>query len=110
MSIFGAILASNLFMLWTSENVIEAWMEFTEAKPCSAKKALYLELMLQLALYLFMSISFVDWSGLLIVLAGYYLDAKRWNFLLMVRARAPGAAAPAIHPQCASIRRERHGC
>jgi len=82
-SIFGAILASNLFTLWTSENVIEAWMEFTEAKMFTAKKALYLELMLQLALYLFMSISLVDWSGLLIVLAGYYLDAKRWNFLLM---------------------------
>lgn len=26
---------------------------------------------------------YVDWSGLLIVLAAYYLDAKRWNFLLM---------------------------
>ena len=37
----------------------------------------------QLTLYLFMTISVVDWSGLLIVLAGYYLDAKRWNFLLM---------------------------
>lgn len=82
-SIFGAILASELFKLWASENVIEAWMEFTEAKLVSAKKALYLELMLQLALYLFMSISTVDWSALLIVLAAYYLDAKRWNFLLM---------------------------
>ena len=129
-SIFGAVLASNLFTLWTSENVIEAWMEFLEAKLFSAKKgacapresclaarrgwpaclqssspcllsrrrpvcaclsiacvlsfaALYLELMLQLTLYLFMSISTVDWSGLLIVLAAYYLDAKRWNFLLM---------------------------
>ena len=82
-SIFGALLASNLFTLWTSENIVEAWMEFVEARLLSAKKALYLELMLQLTLYLFMSISDVDWSGLLIVLAGYYLDAKRWNFLLM---------------------------
>ena len=82
-SIFGAILASNLFALWTSENVVEAWMEFLEAKLFSAKKALYIELMLQLMLYLFMSIAVVDWSGLLIVLAAYYLDAKRWNFLLM---------------------------
>ena len=45
----------------------------------------------QLTLYLFMSISFVDWSGLLIVLAGYYLDQKRWNFLLMVRVLALAA-------------------
>ena len=58
-------------------------MEFVEARLLSAKKALYLELMLQLTLYLFMCISAVDWSGLLIVLAAYYLDAKRWNFLLM---------------------------
>ena len=54
-----------------------------EAKLLSAKKALYLELMAQLILYLLMSIDTVDWSALLIVLAAYYLDAKRWNFLLM---------------------------
>ena len=67
----------------SSEHIVEAWMEFVEARLFSAKKALYLELMAQLFLYLLMSISIVDWSALLIVLAGYYLDAKRWNFLLM---------------------------
>ena len=35
-SIFGAILASNLFTLWSSENVVEAWMEFQEAKRARA--------------------------------------------------------------------------
>ena len=34
-------------------------------------------------LYLFLTIAEVDWSGLLIVLAGFYLDAKNKNFLLM---------------------------
>lgn len=82
-SLFGAILAANLFNLWNAENVVEAWMEFTEARLLSAKKALYLELMFQLALYLFLIIDEVDWSALLIVLAGFYLDAKNKNFLLM---------------------------
>ena len=48
-SLAGAILVVHLFTLWKADNVIEAWMEFTEAKLLSAKKALYLELMLQLA-------------------------------------------------------------
>ena len=82
-SLFGALLVSNLFTLWDPHNVIEAWMEFSEAELFSFKKALYLELMLQLGLYLFMVIATVDWSGLLIVLAAFYLDAKNRNFMLM---------------------------
>ena len=38
-SIFGALLVSNLFSLWSPENVSEAWAEFMEAKLFSAKKA-----------------------------------------------------------------------
>ena len=82
-SIFGALLISTLFNLWNAENVAEAWMEFEEARLLSFKKALYLELMLQLSLYLLMIIAAVDWSALLIVLAAFYLDAKNKNFLLM---------------------------
>lgn len=82
-SIFGFLLVSSLFSLWNPDNVIEAWMEFTEANLFTAKKALYLELMLQLTLYLFMLVYVVDWSALLIVLAGFYLDAKNKNFMLM---------------------------
>lgn len=82
-SIFGAVLVSHFFDIWKSENVAEAWQEFLEAKMLSAKKALYLELMFQLLLYLFLTISEVDWSALLIVLAGFYLDAKNKNFLGM---------------------------
>jgi len=82
-SIFGAVLASHFFDLWKSENVAEAWQEFKEARALSAKKALYLELMFQLVLYLFLIVSVVDWSALLIVLAAFYLDAKNKNFLLM---------------------------
>jgi len=82
-SIFGAILVAKLFTLWDPHNVTEAWMEFSETKLLSFKKALYLELMLQLVLYLFMVVSTVDWSGLLIVLAAFYLDAKNRNFMIM---------------------------
>ena len=64
-------------------NVTEAWMEFSETKLLSFKKALYLELMLQLGLYLFMVVANVDWSGLLIILAAYYLDAKNRNMMVM---------------------------
>jgi uncharacterized Tic20 family protein len=73
----------TLFSLWKSENVAEAWMEFQSTKLLSFKKGLYLALMLQLVLYLLMIIDTVDWSALLIVLAGFYLDAKNRNFMLM---------------------------
>uniref|UniRef100_A0A7S2DK13 Uncharacterized protein n=1 Tax=Haptolina brevifila TaxID=156173 RepID=A0A7S2DK13_9EUKA len=82
-SIFGAILISHFFDIWKSENVAEVWQEFTEARMMSAKKALYIELMFQLLLYLFLVVDTVDWSALLIVLAAFYLDAKNKNFLLM---------------------------
>jgi len=82
-SVAGTVLVSTFFSLWNAENVVEAYMEFAEARLFSAKKALYLELMLQLALYLFLVIHTVDWSALLIILAGFYLDAKNKNFLLM---------------------------
>jgi len=82
-SIFGAILTSTLFNLWHAGNVIEAWEEYCETKLLTFKKALYLELMLQLSLYLFLIVSTVDWSGALIILAGFYLDTKNKNFLLM---------------------------
>merc|ERR1711935_627431 len=49
----------------------------------TAKKALYLLLMFQMALYLLYTIVEVDWSMLLVVIAGYYLDAKKRNFMLM---------------------------
>jgi hypothetical protein len=82
-SIAATALISSFFSLWNAENIVEAYMEFAEARLFSAKKALYIELMLQLILYLFLVIAEVDWSGLLIILAGFYLDAKNKNFLLM---------------------------
>ena len=39
--------------------------------------------MFQMALYLLYTIVEVDWSMLLVVIAGYYLDAKKRNFMLM---------------------------
>ena len=38
-SIFGAILVAKLFTLWDPHNVTEAWMEFSETKLLSFKKA-----------------------------------------------------------------------
>ena len=35
-----------------------------------------LELMAQMILYLLLSVDTVDWSLLLVIIAGYYLDAK----------------------------------
>ena len=49
----------------------------------AAAATLYLLLMFQMALYLLYTIVEVDWSMLLVVIAGYYLDAKKRNFMLM---------------------------
>lgn len=82
-SISAALLTCGMFNLWHADNVIEAWVEFVQTPLFTAKKALYLELMLQMGLYFLMSISEVDWSALLVIFAGFYLDAKNKNFMLM---------------------------
>jgi len=82
-SIFAALLVASFFDLWHTDNVVEAWAEFTQTDLFTAKKALYLLLMFQMALYLLYTIIAVDWSMLLVVIAGYYLDAKKRNFMLM---------------------------
>ena len=82
-SIFSALLVASFFDLWHTDNVVEAWSEFTQTDLFTAKKALYLALMAQMALYLLYTIVEVEWSMLLIVIAGYYLDAKKRNFMLM---------------------------
>jgi len=81
-SILGGVLVSHLFELWDTANVTEAFMEFADTELLSWKKALYLELMMQMALYLFLTIYMVDWSLLLVGIVGYYLDAKKQNFKL----------------------------
>lgn len=82
-SIFASLLIASFFDLWHTDNVVEAWAEFSQTDLFTAKKALYLQLMLQLALYLVYTIVEVDWAMLLIIIAGYYLDAKKRNFMLM---------------------------
>jgi len=82
-SIVGAVLTSSLFELWHHAEVGEAVTEFLIEPWNTWKKAFYLELMLQLVLYFFLTIYTVDWAAVLIVLAGYYLDAKKPNFLIM---------------------------
>mmetsp|Transcript_57719 Transcript_57719/g.101999 ORF Transcript_57719/g.101999 Transcript_57719/m.101999 type:complete len:207 (-) Transcript_57719:62-682(-) len=82
-SIFGGILVSHLLDLWIADNVTEAYTEFAATKFFSWKKALYYELLIQMALYLLLTIYMVDWTLLLVILVGYYLDAKVKNFKLM---------------------------
>jgi hypothetical protein len=79
----GSALVVSLFKLWNAENVAEAWREFTETKFASAKKALYLLLMLQMALYILLTIQDFQWELMLVGICGYYLDAKKRNFLLV---------------------------
>merc|ERR1712028_233180 len=73
-SIFSALLVASFFDLWHTDNVVEALAEFTQTDLLTAKKALYLLLMFQMALYLLYTIVVID---------GYYLDAKKRNFMLM---------------------------
>lgn len=58
-------------------------MEFSETPCLSAKKALYIELMLQLACYLAMSVYEVKWEMLSVVICAYYVDAKVKNFVVV---------------------------
>jgi len=82
-TVFGALLIVTLFDLWRPDGFIEAWMEFSETPCLSAKKALYIELMLQLACYLAMFVDEVKWEMLLVVICAYYVDAKVKNFMVM---------------------------
>jgi len=82
-SIFASLLIASFFELWHTDNVVEAWAEFEQTPWMSAKKLLYMLLMIQAGLYLVYTIEEVDWALLLIIIAGYYLDAKKRNFMLM---------------------------
>jgi len=82
-SIFASLLIASFFDLWHTDNVVEAWAEFSQTDLLTAKKALYLCLMAQLAFYLLYTVVEVDWAMLLIIICGYYLDAKKRNFMLM---------------------------
>merc|ERR1719454_2869416 len=82
-SVFASLLIASFFDLWHTDNVVEAWAEFSQTDLFTAKKALYLLLMFQMFLYLLYTIVEVDWAMLLIVICGYSLDAKKRNFMLM---------------------------
>jgi len=82
-SVFASLLVASFFDLWHTDNVVEAWAEFSQTDLFTAKKALYLLLMVQMTLYLVYTIVEVDWAMLLVIICGYYLDAKKRNFMLM---------------------------
>jgi len=82
-SMFSSLLASNLFELWNPDGVSEAWAEFMETSWLTAKKALYIVLLLQAVLYLLLSVQVVSWEVMLVFICGYYLDAKVVNLMLL---------------------------
>jgi hypothetical protein len=82
-SVNVALVANSVFHLWTNEAMLNAWMKFVDTPWLSAKKALYIELAIQLVLYFFLVVTQVDWSGLLIVLAAIYLGGGQKSFLAM---------------------------
>jgi hypothetical protein len=82
-SISGAVLTSHLYKLWHMYNVIEAWEEFVETPRKSWKFALYIELLVQMILYFFLTIYMIDWAAMLTVVAFNYLDEKKKNYKIM---------------------------
>ena len=80
-SLNTALAANSIFHLWSNEAMIAEWNKFMAAAP--VKKALYIELTVQLALYFFMVVTEIDWSGLLIVLAFIHLGSGEKTFLYL---------------------------
>jgi len=82
-SINAALCVNSLFELWDQRAVTWVWEDFNAAKWVSARKALYLELTLQLLMYVMMIVHEVDWAVLLIVLAYFYLTSRDPTFMAL---------------------------
>jgi len=82
-SVLTALLGVHFTNAWSAENAIEAWTEFQETKCCTAKKLLYMLLLTQLVFYMILAMYHIHWEMLLILICGYYLDAKKENFKLI---------------------------
>jgi len=78
-----AIVVQATFELWETATISRFWHDFLDAECLSTKKALYIELALQLVLYFFMVVTKIDWSGLLIVLAFVYVAMNQRSFFAL---------------------------
>ena len=86
---------------------VRLWQEFWSEIPWkSARKYVYIMLMVQLVLYFLMMITELDWAVLLLVLAFIYVTDPKRNHTFMVRGRAsaPHARAPCAHRRAHSVR------
>ena len=78
-----ALCVNSVFALWDKLAVQWVWEDFSAAKWTSARKALYLELTLQLIMYVLLIVQEIDWAVLLIVIAYFYLTSKEPTFMVI---------------------------
>jgi len=78
-----AVVANSVFHLWGDDALKTAWDGFMAVPWLSPKKALYIELAIQLALYFMMVVDEVDWAVLLVVIAFIYLGSGQKSFMIM---------------------------
>ena len=78
-----ALCVNSVFALWDKLAVQWVWEDFSAAKWTSARKALYLELTLQLIMYVLLIVQEIDWAMLLIVIAYFYLTSKEPTFMVI---------------------------
>ena len=78
-----ALCVNSVFALWDKLAVQWVWEDFSAAKWTSARKALYLELTLQLIMYVLLIVQEIDWAMLLIVIAYFYLTSREPTFMVI---------------------------
>jgi len=80
-SVNVALVINSLFQLWSNVSMLRERQKIFKAS--LLKKALYALLALQLAMYFFLFVDRIEWSGLLIILAVTYLSGGQKSLLLM---------------------------
>lgn len=82
-SVQCALVANTIFHFWENEVALDAWKAFMATPWLSFKKALYIELTLQLVAYFFYVVVELDWASMLVVLAWVYLSGGDRSFMIM---------------------------
>ena len=82
-SVQCALVANSVFDGPFDEAVQELWEAFNKTKWLSWKKALYIELTVQLAAYLMLAVREMDWASMLVVFAWIYLYSGE-RFMMMI--------------------------
>jgi len=82
-SLNAALVINSCFHVWDPAAVVDIWNDFTNTPWVSARKALYIELMLQLVCYILMVVTELDWAGLLLVLLALYITGNNKTFAVL---------------------------